>query len=145
MKQKGFTFVETVFAVSIFLIVTLSVYEGYRWLYASLSLAHLKVVAASLVNERFEIARNLPYTDVGLVGGNPVGKLIPNQVLVRDGISWNVTTLVENIDDEFDGVSPADTRPADYKLVEVTVACVACKDFAPVTVSGWIAPRNIEP
>ena len=101
--------------------------------------------AVSIVTERFVIARTLPYTDVGIVNGNPSGKLIASQVLVRDGISWNVETLVENIDDSFDGVSPIDIRPADYKLVEITVACNTCKNFTPVKISGWIAPRNLEP
>ena len=41
MRKNAFTLVETVFAVSIFLIVTLSVYEGYSVLYSSLSLAPL--------------------------------------------------------------------------------------------------------
>lgn len=143
--RKGFTFVEVVFAVSIFLIVTLGVYEGYRGLYQALSVSHLKVIVASLINERFEIARNLPYTDVGTVGGTPSGKLLANQVLVKDGVSWNVTTLVVNIDDAFDGVSPADTQPNDYKLMEITASCVSCKNFNPVKVVGRIAPRNLEP
>jgi prepilin-type N-terminal cleavage/methylation domain-containing protein len=145
MMNKGFTFIEVVFAVTIFLIVTLGVYESYRVLYVSMSVANAKILAASLINERFEIARNLPYTSVGTVGGTPSGVLLPSQNLVRDGINWSVSTVVINVDDPFDGSAPADTRPADYKLVEVIVGCDSCKNFSPLAVTGIIAPRNLEP
>jgi len=145
MMNKGFTFVEVVFAVTIFLIVALGVYESYRVLYVSMSVANTKMLAASLINERFEIARNLPYTSVGTVGGTPAGVLLASQNLVRDGINWTVTTTVVNVDDPFDGIAPTDTKPADYKLVEVMVGCDTCKNFSPVAVTGIVAPRNLEP
>ncbi len=145
MMNKGFTFVEVVFAVAIFLIVALGVYESYRVLYVSMSVANTKMLAASLINERFEIARNLPYTSVGTVGGTPAGVLLASQNLVRDGINWTVTTAVVNVDDPFDGIAPTDIKPADYKLVEVTVGCDTCKNFSPVAVTGIVAPRNLEP
>ncbi|HRH25358.1 MAG TPA: hypothetical protein PLD99_00195, partial [Parcubacteria group bacterium] len=79
------------------------------------------------------------------VGGTPAGVLLASQNLVRDGINWTVTTTVVNVDDPFDGIAPTDTKPADYKLVEVMVGCDTCKNFSPVAVTGIVAPRNLEP
>ncbi|MBX4195887.1 prepilin-type N-terminal cleavage/methylation domain-containing protein [Candidatus Parcubacteria bacterium] len=143
--QRGFTFVEVIIGVTIFVIVSMGVYKAYSGLYATLSVAHLKVIAADLINERFEIMRNLPYTDVGTLGGNPPGKIPPSQILVRDNVLWSATTTVINVDDPFDGLSGADTKPNDYKLVEISISCVNCKNFQPVVVTGRIAPRNLEP
>ncbi len=145
MRKNGFTFIEVVFAVSIFLIATLGIYESYRVLFASISFSNNKILVASLINERFEVARNLPYTSVGVVGGNPNGVISGSQTLIRDGVSWTVNTIIQNVDDPFDGLAPTDTKPADYKRMELTVSCQTCKNLIPVTVTGLIAPRNLEP
>lgn len=135
--NRGFTFVEVVVGVSISLVVAIGVYEGYRAIYSSIASAHLKVVVASLANEQFEIARNLPYSSLS--------SLPANQTFTRDGITFGVTTTVQNVDDPFDNLAPTDTNPADYKLVEVSISCASCKNFAPVSVTGRIAPKDLEP
>lgn len=143
--KKGFTLIEVVFAVFVFSIASLGVYESYRALLVSMAISSQKIAAAALLNERFEIARNLPYTSVGTIGGNPSGLISPNQNVVRDGLSFVVDTVIQNVDDPFDGIAPTDTKPADYKMMEVTVSCTTCARFDPVTITGLIAPRNLEP
>jgi type II secretory pathway pseudopilin PulG len=135
MRERGFTFIEIVIGVAIFIVVALGVYQGYRALYASLESAHIKIIAADIINEQFETIRNQPYTSIGS-GGNTI---------VRDGFTWMVTTAVRSVDDPFDGSGAADSKPADYKLVEVGVACTACKNFTPLAITGMVAPKDLEP
>lgn len=143
--QRGFTLVEVLVAVSVFLAVSFGVYQGYVALYGSLSTSHFKIVAANIVNERFEIIRNLPYASVGTVGGDPSGSFALSESLTRDNISWVVDTSIEYVDDPFDDLAPIDSNPNDYKLVEVQVSCESCKNFIPLVITGIVSPRALEP
>src|SRR3989338_8572119 len=104
-------------------------------------------VAVSLINEQFEIVRNLTYSNVGVAGSIPSGVLLHTQTLVRDNYSYEVTTTVRNIDDPFDGSiggTPNDLSPADYKVVEIEINCNNCKTFVPMVVTTNVAPKNLE-
>ncbi len=141
--NQGFTFVEVVIAIAILILFTVGVYRGYRAVYDALAAAHHKALAVDLVNERFEIIKNLPYASVGTVGGVPVGVITPVQNTTRDNVAFRITTAIVNVDDPFDGVAPADAFPRDYKLVELKVECVTCR-MSPVTITGRVAPTNLE-
>ncbi len=145
--KKGLTLVEVLVGVALFLLIAISIYRGYSSVYSVVNASHVKVTATALINEQFEIIRNLPYTDVGIVSSIPAGVLTHEQTLVRDGVSFFVTTTVRNVDDPFDGQigqSPNDLSPADYKIVEVDVSCDTCKNFTPMSVTSKIAPKNLE-
>jgi hypothetical protein len=89
----------------------------------------------ALANEQLEVARNLPYSDVGIVAGWPIGKIPYQKTEIRHGANFVVTTTVRNIDDPFDGTiggTPNDPSPADYKLVDLSLDCPNCKNFAPL-------------
>lgn len=135
---------EVVIAVTIFSIVTLSVYKAYTTIMEVSRASRLKVLATALSSEQFEIVRNLAYVDVGVVGGDPSGRIPATQSLVRGGVEFVVDTAVQNVDDPFDGVSPVDTEPADYKLVQVSLSCPMCKNFLPTNFVTYIAPRSLE-
>lgn len=135
---------EAVIAVTVFSIVTLSVYKAYTTIMEVSRASRLKVLATALSSEQFEIVRNLAYADVGVVGGDPSGRLPATQSLVRGGAEFVVDTAVQNVDDPFDDVAPADTEPADYKLVQVTLSCPTCKHFSPINFVTYIAPRSLE-
>ncbi|MEK7505428.1 MAG: prepilin-type N-terminal cleavage/methylation domain-containing protein, partial [Patescibacteria group bacterium] len=146
-RSRGFSFVETLVATAVFLLMSVAIYQTYQGLLALVSLTRAKTIAAALSNEIFEIAHNLPYADVGVPQGVPSGKLPHTQTISRDGISFLATTTVRTIDDPFDGTiggSPNDTAPSDYKLVEVEIGCPTCRFFQPLVVSGRIAPKNLE-
>lgn len=145
--RRGFTLVEILVGVSIFVVVVMTIYQSYAAVYATVSASHFKLLATSLANEQFEIIRNLPYKDVGEPGGIPNGNIPHLQTIIRDNISFLVRTTVRNVDDPFDGSigsTTNDTSPADYKLVEVEVLCPTCKAFAPLSFTGRVAPRNLE-
>ncbi len=144
---RAFTLIEILVGAAVFLVVSLAAYNAYVGLFRLINLSQFKVLAVNLANEQFELVRNMPYVDVGIVGGIPKGKLVNSQVLVRGGVSFTVTTTVRNLDLAFDGTiggSPNDLSPADNKLVDITVACTGCNNMKPISLTGQVAPKNLE-
>lgn len=147
MNKKGFTLIEVLVGSLIFAVVALSAYRGFGILMSASSAVRAKVAATELANEKFEIARNLPFVDVGIVGGLPVGKLARNQTVIKDSFSFNIQTTIRSVDDTFDGTiggSPNDTSPADYKLIDLDITCSSCQSFSPVKFTTLIAPKALE-
>ncbi|KKR69745.1 MAG: hypothetical protein UU10_C0006G0010 [Parcubacteria group bacterium GW2011_GWF1_40_6] len=110
-------------------------------------MSQAKLAATTLANEQFEIIRNLPYDDVGIENGIPVGKIARNQTVLKDNYSFDVQTTIRNTDDPFDGTiggSPSDTSPADYKLVDLDITCSSCKIFSPLKFTTLVAPHALE-
>src|SRR3989338_11307642 len=58
-----------------------------------------RTTANALANEKMEIIRNLPYVNVGTIGGIPSGTLAQEETASRNGIQFHVKTSVIYIDD----------------------------------------------
>lgn len=145
MKEKGFSLIEVVIAVAVFAVFAVGVYQGYSAIYNAVANARHKALAADLANARFEIIKNLPYASVGTVGGNPSGLITASENVTSDRVTFSVVTTIINVDDPFDGLSGAgDIFPADYKLVEIRITCLGCKNLAPIVITGRVAPKNLE-
>ncbi len=145
--KKGFTLVELVVSVGVFLVIIIGVYNAYKAVYDVVSVSRFKIVATDLANERFEIVRNMPYANVGTLSGIPQGVLNRDETVVRDGQTFDITTTIRNYDDPFDGLFgevPNDTSPADSKIVEIQIDCATCKSFKPIILSGRVSPKNLE-
>ncbi len=142
LKNRGFTLIEVIVSVAILLVLVVGGYRGYAFLYTAIAHSHYRMTASDLANEYFETIRNLPYGSVGIVGGTPSGVLIASQTFLRGAVNYSVLTTVQNVNDPFDGFP--DTFPADYKLVQVSISCLSCKNFVPVVITGQIAPANLE-
>lgn len=145
--SQGFSLVELIIGSALFALIALSVYQGYVSLTTLVSLSRVKITATDLINEQFELVRNLPYDQVGLLGGIPPGVLLPTETFVRDTRTFTLTRTIRNIDDPFDGLiggSPNDLSPADYKLVELTLECTGCKNFETLSATTRVSPRNLE-
>jgi len=73
-------------------------------------------------------------------------------VLIRDNTSFNVETIIRNIDDPFDGTiggDPNDTSPSDYKLAEIemqaNIVYVSSISIAEVMIKASIGKLEGEP
>ncbi|MFA5001061.1 MAG: prepilin-type N-terminal cleavage/methylation domain-containing protein [Candidatus Paceibacterota bacterium] len=148
-KTNGFTLVEVLVASAIFAVLALGIYQAFLGVSSLTLSAKAKAGAISLANEQIEIARNLPYSSVGILGGWPAGSLPYERLATTSGMVFKITTTVRNLDDSFDGTisgEPNDLTPADYKLVEVTVSCGSrvCRYFQPLTLIAMISPKNLE-
>lgn len=146
-SKRGFTFIETLVGVAVFVFVTAGIYNAYSLLIKSAKLSRLKVAATMIGNEQIEIIRNLPFSSVGTVGGIPSGVIQSDSVINRDGVSFHVKTVIRSKDDPFDGTingSPNDTSPADYKMVDVSVSCPNCGQFSYINLTTNVSPKNLE-
>lgn len=145
MYQKGLTFFEVVIAIAIFIVFAVGVYQAYAAIFTTVANTRHRALAADLANAKFEIIKNMPYTSVGIPGGNPPGILLASEVVVSDRVTFLVETTIVNIDDPFDGVLGAgDAFPADYKLIEIKITCQGCKNLAPIVFTGQVSPKNLE-
>lgn len=146
--KRGFTLVETIVGVAVFLVIATAAYQAYISLFSLIGQSQYKILALSLANEQFEILRNLPYSDVGVTGGIPNGKVPHVQTLTRGNVPFTVTTTIRNVDLPFDGqigsTTKPDSSPADNKVAEVEVDCSTCKNFTSLTLTTAIAPKNLE-
>ncbi|MDD5589992.1 MAG: prepilin-type N-terminal cleavage/methylation domain-containing protein [Candidatus Portnoybacteria bacterium] len=145
--SAGFSLMEVLVGVAVFVILGLAIYQTYSSLSNLMRQSRLKVTAAALANEQLEIIRNLSYADVGIVSGVPAGKIPREQTLNRDGVDFLVTSTIRNIDDSFDGTiggSPNDLSPADYKLVEIEISCASCRNFQSLFFNTHVAPLALE-
>lgn len=146
-SQKGFTLIETLVGSVVFLLVALSSYKAFSVLMDAIFVSQAKIAATSVANEKFEIIRNLPYTDVGIIAGLPVGKIQRDEVISKDNYSFAVHTTIRSADDVFDGTiggDPSDSSPADYKLVDLDISCSNCKIFTPLKFTTLVGPHALE-
>lgn len=146
-SKKAFTLIEMLLGISIFLIIALATYQTYVQAFQTARISRLKTIAGNILNEQIEIIRNLPYSDVGIIGGIPSGKINQNQTIVRNEINFDINTVIRNIDDPFDGLigeDPNDLSPADYKLIEVKITCPSVNSFGTVYFNTTVAPKALE-
>lgn len=147
LNKKGFTLLEVLIASAIFLLFALGIYSGISLIFKVVYQSRMRILETALLAERLEIARNLPYDKVGIINGLPSGVLPAVTSTIRDSQLFSLVTTVRNIDDPFDGTlggTPNDTAPADYKLVEMSAICLGCLQQTPVTLSTFVAPKQLE-
>ncbi|OHA86958.1 MAG: hypothetical protein A2644_00665 [Candidatus Zambryskibacteria bacterium RIFCSPHIGHO2_01_FULL_39_63] len=145
--NRGFSLVEVVVASAIFATVAISIYQSFISITSLISASRDKVSAIDLINSEFELIRNLTYGDVGLQGGIPNGVLLATSTVVKDGREFDITRVIRNIDDSFDGIIgslPNDLSPADYKMVQISISCNSCKNPLDFSAVSNISPKNLE-
>jgi prepilin-type N-terminal cleavage/methylation domain-containing protein len=145
---RGFSLIEVIVGSAIFLVVAIAGYGAFTSLFQLANGNQERVIAVELANEQFEIIRNMPFSNIGIVSGIPNGTIVDNQSIVRGGVTFNIDYTIRDVDLPFDGqvgsTTNNDLSPADAKFVQINVTCASCQDFQPVTISGQIAPKNLE-
>jgi len=124
--QKGISLIEIIVCVSIFLVLSLSVYGVFTSVINGITYYRERTTISSLADQYLEIVRNLPYSQIGTVQGNPHGPLadLANPVsIVVNKVTYQVYYAISYIDDPADGtiLAGTDSAPNDYKQVKLYV------------------------
>jgi len=141
--KKGFTLIEALIAVFLIVIIFVGIVGAFVASMKILVQSKARATALSLANQRIEEIRNLPYDDVGTVGGIPQGEIPQTETRTLNGIEFTIKTTIIYIDDPFDGVAPDDPIPSDYKRVKVKVSWPTMIG-GEVTLISDISPKGIE-
>lgn len=147
LKSAGFTLIESLIGIAIFAILATFIYSAYSNIMNVSVQIKMRSQAISIINNEIEIIRNIPYENVGIQGGFPIGELLAERTISYDNISFLLKTTVRNIDDPFDGTlggNPNDTAPADYKLIELEINALSYPNFKPIKLTTSVAPQGLE-
>lgn len=145
--KNGFSLLEVIITVGILLLGTVAVLNLFNLVIKMNWENKARVGAIELANKKIEIARNLPYDQVGTVGGVVSGVIPENETVSLNGIEYNVYTNVTYVDDPFDGTwesDPVDTLTNDYKRILVRVSWPSNFSSSPVDFYTDIAPNGVE-
>jgi len=134
----GFSLIEVIVGVAVFLTVVTMAYGAYSKLFQLAHTNQSKLLALALADEEFEIIRNMPYVNVGLTNGIPQGTLPQTQTIVRGSTAFTITLTIRNLD------FSTTTLQASSKLVEVEIGCSTCQNFQTVSLTGQVAPANLQ-
>jgi len=103
-KSSGFTLIEIVVSLAIAVMSVFTIAKLFQTYLNLIVEEKFKVTAVALANQQIETIRNLPYADIGTVGGIPPGQIEQEQQIVRNNITFDVKTEIIYIDDPFDGL-----------------------------------------
>jgi len=146
-KQKGITLIEVIVCVTIFAILSASIYGFFTTVLSGIIHYREKTVISSLADQYLEIAKNMPYSQIGTLSGNPHGTLadLANPISTTiAGINYQIYYAVSFVDDPADGtfLAGTDSAPRDYKHIKLYVKNISTD----VTNSflTTIAPKGLE-
>ena len=141
--NKGFTLIETLVGVSILILVFTGIYGAFQFGLKVIGQNKARVTATALANQKIENVRNLPYQQIGTLGGIPPGDIPETETVNRNNLDFTVKTTIGYQDDPFDGLAPIDPLPNDYKKVKVKVSWPGFLGGEVVLISD-VAPRGLE-
>src|SRR3989338_6934653 len=137
-NQKGFTLVESLIGIGIFVMLTCVVYQVITLIYKEAELNWDNTTVSFLASQYLENARNIPYSEIGTIEGNPHGNLpdLPNPSNTTvGGIIYQAYFEISYVDDSADGtiLLGNDFASNDYKQVKLTI-----KNTATNTTSDFV-------
>lgn len=144
--MRGMTFIDVVVGTAIMLTVFLSIFAAYQLAVELVMNSKARVGGLSLVSERMEYLKSLPYESLGTVGGIPSGTIAQVSTTTKNNISYTMRTLIKYIDDPADGVGGADTNSitADSKELKVEVSWTLRGRTRTTFAVTRVAPHGIE-
>ena len=125
---RGILLIDIMIGVAMMTIVFIGFFGAFRLSVAAVSATKGVAGASALVTSQMEHVRALPYTDIGIVGGSPVGILPGMFMQTQNGIRYTVTTNVW-----YAGAS-------DYKAVSVTVSWQAQNGAQSISAVSYVSP-----
>lgn len=115
------TIIEALVGIALVSLVVLTIYATIAGVMRNIGEAKHRTEATVLANEKMEIIRNIPYSQVGVVGGIVSGPIIADEIVTKNNFSYRVVTDIRYIDDDFDGQFPVDVVSNDYKQAQIVV------------------------
>ncbi len=151
-KNTGFTLIEVIVTLAIFALLLTTALSVSSALTQSVKASRQKTIIASLADNYMEIMRNMPYSQIGTVHGNPVGTLADcngtppacpgaTQTTV-EGQLYKIFYEVTYIDDPADALATTDVAPADYKQVKLTILNTQTGGFTNFVTT--VVPKGLE-
>jgi len=143
----GFTLLEVLFVIIILALSTVTIFSLFNLTLKMTWENKARIGATQLANKKLEITKNLPYDEVGTVGGIVSGSIPETEIIVLNNIDYTVYTNVTYADDPFDGTfesDPVDSLTNDYKKVLVEVSWHSNFSTSPIKFYTNIAPRGVE-
>lgn len=134
---------EVIIGMALMLIVFVGIFGIIQLSFKMVGQSKARITATSLGNEKMETVRNMPYDQIGTLGGIPPGSIIETETTIRNGITYTIKTSVIYIDDPFDDVFPADSVPTDYKHVRVKITWTGFLG-GEVALQTDVAPKGVE-
>lgn len=143
---SGLTLMDVLVGVALLSLVFYGIFGVFRLSIVLIGSNKAKVGALSLAEERMELIRSLPYTEVGVVGGIPAGNLAHIEEITLNNIDYTRRTFVTYHDDPADGLGEADENgiTADYKKVKVEISWSIKDRASSHSVVSTITPRGVE-
>ncbi|MDR3642547.1 MAG: prepilin-type N-terminal cleavage/methylation domain-containing protein [Candidatus Doudnabacteria bacterium] len=119
-KSAGFTILEIIVSLGIFAILAMGMLASFGLVSRSAKSAREKTILSSLSTYYLEAVRNMPYSQVGTIQGNPNGPLPDSPNNIRQTIGGTVYNIYYKVTYIHD---PADTiiGNPDYKQVKMSI------------------------
>lgn len=143
-NKKGFTLIDVLIGTVLLLIVMIGFFAEFRLLFRMLSQSQGKTIALALANEQIEIIKNLPYENIGTEFGSPPGEIPQVRTEKVDNNTYTITTDIIYIDDPFDGLSPGDNFPGDYKKARIGISWTEHQLDKSIVEIANFSPPNLE-
>lgn len=146
--ESGFTVIELLVSIAIFAILAAGFLGAFSVLSKTVKAAREKTVLSSLSVNYLEVVKNMPYSQVGTINGNPSGQLadLSNPINVTiESITYRIYYEVTYIDDPADGTAtglPNDPASADYKQVKMNIVNLTTGQLT--TFMTNIVPKGLE-
>lgn len=136
-----------VVATAVFAMLSLGVISAFIALSRSVKVARQQTIVASLASHYLEVVKNLPYSQIGTLNGNPPGSLADQTNAINttlEGKQFQIYYEVTYIDDPADGtiLLGTDSAPNDYKQVKMFIKEAATGLSASFLAS--ISPKGLE-
>jgi len=142
-KQLGFGLIEVLVGISLFILIFSSIFGLIQLGFKLVGQSKAKITATALANQKIELAHNLPYNQIGTIGGIPPGAIPETATTTLNGVSYIVKTTITYVDDPFDGLAQNDPGPWDYKRIKIRVSWSGFMG-GKVELLSDVSPKGIE-
>ena len=133
-------------SIGVFAILANALFTLILTSYQFISYNKARITARQIAQEKLELIKNLPYNEIGTIGGVPTSTVVAQtEDTIRNGLNFRTKVDIVYIDDSLNGTGPP--NDADYKRVRVEVSWggIAESRYSPIVLITDIAPQKSVP